>query len=122
MRAVASYCSLSRKRRIVIRWGFAVNASKLSPLRSIVSLTRWDARTLPACVKPVDGVASGSEDTDEVIPADTYNFVSRDRGQAVSASPTRDGPNHNDPFLHSRWTTHAGGKSRPNQHPARATR
>ena len=75
-----------QERRIVID-GPLPSCLELEPVSSIVSLTQWAPARFPQRkARGRSGV--GAEDTAEVIPADTYNFVTRDpTGTIIAPAP-----------------------------------
>ena len=69
--------ALVRQTRKILFDGALPQRIELEPVSSIVSLTRWEPARFPMRKSRGRGGA-GSDDSDEIIPASAYNFVSRD--------------------------------------------
>ena len=109
--------AIVRQERRIVFDGALPQHIEIEPVRAVVSLTRWEPARFP--MRKFRGRGGvGSEETAEVIPADTYNFVSRDpQGTIIAPAPGKNWPPPLRPFGSFALTYTAGWEVTPESAP-----
>ena len=90
--------AIVRQERRIVFDGALPQRIEIEPVAAVVSLARWEPARFP--MRKFRGRGGvGSEDTAEVIPADTYDFVSREpQGTIIAPAPGKNWPPPLRPF------------------------